>query len=43
MACFFDLKDLFDPSDDFMRRRIRGLVEVDNTVVLEHVNGTVGG
>jgi len=43
MACLFDLEDLFHPSDDFMGRRVRGLVEVDNTVVLEHVNGAVGG
>jgi hypothetical protein len=36
-----DLKDLLDPGNDFMGRRVGRLIEVDNTVMLELVNGSL--
>ena len=38
-----DFEDFLDPSDDLVGGWIRGLVEVDHTVLLEDVDGPVGG
>jgi len=34
MSGLLDLKDLLNPGNDFVRRRVGGLIEVDNTIVL---------
>lgn len=41
MSGLLDLKDLLNPGDDFVRRRVGGLIEVDNTIVLEDINGSL--
>ena len=38
-----DLQDLLDPGDDLMGGGVGWLVEVDHTVVLEDVDGSLGG
>jgi len=38
-----DLQDLLDPGDDLMGRGVGWLVEVDDTVVLEDVDGSLSG
>lgn len=43
MACLFNLKNLLNPGDDLMGRGVGGLIEIDHTVVLKHVDRTVGG
>jgi len=43
VTCLLNLKDLFDPGDDFVRRGVRGFVQVDDTVVLENVDGPLCG
>jgi hypothetical protein len=37
------LEDLLDPGNDLMRGRIARLVKVDNTVLLQHINGASRG
>ena len=41
MSCLVDLKNLLDPGDDLVGGRIGGLVQVDDAILLEDVNGTV--
>ena len=43
MTSLVDFEDFLDPSDDLVGGWIRGLVEVDHTVLLEDVDGSVGG
>ena len=43
VACLLNLEDLFDPSDDFVRRGVGRLVQVDDTVVLKNVDGPLCG
>jgi len=40
---FVNLEDFLDPGDDLMGGRVGGLVEVDHTVSLEDIDGTVSG
>ena len=42
MTCLFNLKNLFDPGDHLMGRGVGRLIKVDDTVVLKHVDRTVG-
>ena len=41
MTSLLDLQNLLDPGNDFMGRRVGRLIEVDNTVMLELVNGSL--
>jgi hypothetical protein len=43
MAGLLDLEDLLDPGDDLVGRGVGWLVEVDNTVVLQDIDGALGG
>jgi len=43
VTSFVNLQDFLDPSDDLMGGWVGWLVEVDNTVLLEDINGTVSG
>jgi len=38
-----DFEDLLDPSNDLMGRGVGGLVKVNDTVMLELLNGSLGG
>jgi len=41
MASLFDLQDSFDPGNDFMRRRVGWLIEVNDTVFLKNIDWSV--
>lgn len=41
VPCLFNLQNLLDPGNDLMGRGVGWLIKVDDTVVLEHVDGTV--
>ena len=41
MAGLVDLEDFLDPGDDLVGGRIGGLVQVDDAILLEDVDGTV--
>ena len=41
MACFVDFEDFLDPGDDFVGGWIRRLVQVDHTILLQDVNGSI--
>ena len=41
VARFVDFEDFLDPGDDFVRGWIRRLVQVDHTVLLQDVNGSI--
>ena len=41
MSGLVDLENLLGPGDDFVGAGIRGLVEVDHAVRLQHVDGPV--
>ena len=41
VACFVDLEDFLDPGDHFVTARVRWLVQVDDAVGLQHVNGAI--
>ena len=43
MAGLIDFEDFLDPSDYLVGRRIRWLIQVDNAVLLKHVNRPVRG
>lgn len=43
MTSLFDFKDLLNPSDDLVGGRVRRLIKIDDTVVLEHVDGALSG
>ena len=43
MARLVNLENFLDPGDDLVRGGIGGLVKVDDTVLLEDVNGAVSG
>ena len=43
MTSFVNLQDFLDPGDDLVGGWVRGLVEVDDTVLLQDVDGTVRG
>ena len=43
MAGLLDFENLFNPSNDFVRRRVGWLIEVNHTVVFENINGSLGG
>jgi hypothetical protein len=40
MACFFNLKNLFDPGYNFVRAWIGWFVKIDDTIVFKHINRT---
>ena len=42
MASLVNLEDFLDPGNDLMGRGVGGLVQVDDTVLLEDVDGAVG-
>ena len=42
MSSFVDFEDFLDPGDDLVRRGVRWLVEVDDTVGLKDVDGSIG-
>ena len=41
MASLVDLENFLDPCDDFVRGGVRWLVQIDHTVLLENVNGSI--
>ena len=41
VARLVDLEDFLDPGDDLMGARVRWLVQVDDTVGLEYVDGAI--
>ena len=43
LTSLLNTENSLHPGDDLMRRRVRGLVEVDDTVALELVQGALGG
>ena len=43
VASLLNLKDLLHPGNDLVGGGVGGLVQVDDSVVLEHVDGPVGG
>ena len=43
VTSLLDLQNLLDPGNDFVRRRVARLVEVDDTVVLQNVDGAFHG
>ena len=43
MTSLFDFEDLFNPSDDLVGGRVRRLIKIDDTIVLEHVDGALSG
>ncbi len=43
LTSLIDLKDAFNPCDDFVRGGVRGLVKVDDTVALELDERASGG
>ena len=42
MSCLVDFKNLLDPGDDLVRRWVRWLVQVDDTVGLQDVDRPIG-
>ena len=38
-----DLEDALDPGDDLVGGRVRRLIKIDDTIVLEHVDGALSG
>ena len=43
MPRLIHLQYLLNPGDNLVRGRVRGLVQIDHTVVLQHVDGPVCG
>lgn len=43
VAGLVDLEDFLDPGDDLVRGWVGGLVQVDHTILLEHLDGAVHG
>jgi len=43
VTSLLNLQDFLDPGNDLMGRGVGWLVEVDDTILLQDVNGTVGG
>ena len=41
VARLVDLEDFLDPGDDLVGARVRRLVQIDHTVLLEDVNGSI--